>query len=526
MSRGVRDLRDLVCVSRLTYRDSDDEDTVLTDEEGLSKNVSSLNLSDSSSSAGSRSTSTSTAGSCPGSAETGKKRLQSPDSGFVTNGSPEDKAEGAVKQAPAKELASSEDGGARLKSKPNKKKRRKKGQPQASLLSQHDLPRLPVLPPVPPESTFLTNYCSLSGGKTNRYPGVPPPKRGDFDAMLVYMDATIVAEWLTRANTTLEDIATFCTQGDNFVQFAHFWLCSFPETQRQEIYEMEHEILVEEVGLAFAVGKEDRKIVRRDVTDLISALFREYPTKLFSSKGAHLFLDHLDILTSDRTEHYKKLLADVRCSTKNRQYAQWLLATRSFALVSVWSSIVNFYRNLLGQHGVPPGLPVPALGSVKDDVYQRRMSQAVRLGFKDVVHYLVSGGYVDVTRHDIHGRSLLFSAVMHNQVDVVHYLVTRVDSALDVNEPSDTGNTSLHAASNSGNADIVKVLVHSPDINVNCCNPQCENATPLHLAVMHGHKKVVEALLAAGADPTLKMGDLTATDMARDFNHRHLLTLL
>lgn len=518
MSRGVRDLRDLVCVSRLTYRDSDEEDAVLTDEEGVSQNLSSLELSDGSSSTSSRS----------GSADTLQKRLQSPDSGFATNGSPEDKVEGAVKQdkqASVKEHVSNEDVGARHKSKPSKRKRKKKSQPQA-LLPQHDLPRLPVLPPVPAESTFLTNSFSPSTGKTNRPQGVPTPKRGDFDSMLIYMDATIVGEWLTRANTALEDITTYCTQGDNFVQFAHFWLCNFPETQRQEIYEMENEILVEEVGLAFAVGKEDRKIVRRDVTDLLSALFREYPTKLFSSKGAHLFLDYLDILTSDRTERYKKLLADVRCSTKNRQYAQWLLATRSFALVSVWSAIVNFYRNLLGQHGVPPGLPVPMLGSAQDDVYQRRMSQAVRLGFRDVVHYLVSGGYVDVTRHDIHGRSLLFSAVMHNQVDVVHYLVTKVESALDVNEASDTGNTPLHAASNSGNADIVKVLVHSPDINVNCCNPQCENATPLHLAVMHGHKKVVEALLAAGADPMLKMGDLTAADIARDFNRRDLLVLL
>ena len=141
---------------------------------------------------------------------------------------------------------------------------------------------------------------------------------------------------------------------------------------------MEHEILVEEVGLAFAVGKESRKVVRRDGTDLVSALFREYPSKLLSSKGTHLFLNYLDILTSDRAERYKKLLADVRCSTRNRQYAQWLLATRSFALVSMWSAIVNFYRNLLGQHGIPPGLPVPAVGSSRDNVHQRRLMQAVR----------------------------------------------------------------------------------------------------------------------------------------------------
>lgn len=50
----------------------------------------------------------------------------------------------------------------------------------------------------------------------------------------------------------------------------------------------------------------------------------------------------------------------------------------------------------------------------------------LRLGFSDVMHYLVSCGHVDVTRSDLHGRSLLFSAVMHNQPEVVRYLVTRV----------------------------------------------------------------------------------------------------
>lgn len=41
-----------------------------------------------------------------------------------------------------------------------------------------------------------------------------------------------------------------------------------------------------------------------------------------------------------------------------------------------------------------------------------------------------------------------------------------------------------------------------------------------------GHRKVVEMLIAAGADPTLKMGDLTAADIAKDFNHQDLLSLL
>ena len=57
---------------------------------------------------------------------------------------------------------------------------------------------------------------------------------------------------------------------------------------------------------------------------------------------------------------------------------------------------------------------------------------------------------------------------------------------ININHPSDTGNTALHAAANNGNVKLVAELVKSPDIDLNCRNPQCEDAAPLHLAVMHG----------------------------------------
>ena len=40
---------------------------------------------------------------------------------------------------------------------------------------------------------------------------------------------------------------------------------------------------------------------------------------------------------------------------------------------------------------------------------------------------------------------------------------------------------------------------------------------PLYLLV--GHTNVVVELLKAGADRTLKMGEMTAVDIARDFDH-------
>ena len=43
MSRGIRDLRDLICVSRLTYRESDEE--IFSDDDRLAKDFNALSFS-------------------------------------------------------------------------------------------------------------------------------------------------------------------------------------------------------------------------------------------------------------------------------------------------------------------------------------------------------------------------------------------------------------------------------------------------------------------------------------------------
>ncbi|XP_071107878.1 uncharacterized protein [Haliotis cracherodii] len=506
MSRGVRDLRDLICVSRLTVRESDEE--IISDEE--LNNFDSLSISSDSGSDNKHGL-TNSQGLIQGGI--------SPDSGFVTNGSPSE----VVVTANVETQIS--------KSQKRAAKRRRKKKELETFPSRHDLPKPPPLPPVQggsedfsQDSVQPDSESSRVGNSSAQMKSRAYKKSGNYDDMLCYMDATLVSGWLTQANDAVGALCKFCHAGDNYVQFAHFWLSSFSDVQKHEIFEMEYEILIEEMSLAFSVGREQRKVLRSDITNLASALLVEYPSKLMSSKGNHLFLDYLDILSSEKREQYKNLLSNVRCSTKNRQYAQWLLATRSFALVSMWSAITNFYQNLTGI-GNHSGLPLPSSVSCLDASYQR-MYQAVRLGYVDVLHYLLVGGHVKPHHLDSHQRSLIFTAVMHNQEKVLHYLLTRVHPAINPNQPADTGNTPLHAAANSGNLSLVVELLKCPYVQVSAANPQCEQATPLHLAVMHGHEKVVEVLVEAKADLDAKMGDLTPSDIARDFGKQDLQELL
>ncbi|ESO87089.1 hypothetical protein LOTGIDRAFT_229258 [Lottia gigantea] len=481
MSRSVRDLRDLICVSRLTYRESDEED-VGSDQEEVTADLDALSL-------------TSSGSDTPTTSLKDPSRAISPDSGFVTNGSPT--------ESNSKQAAGSKPG--------SKKKRRKK---LHTFPTRHDLPKSSPLPPL---SSKQTNQPACASGKSSH-------DKGNFDQMMCFMDATVVSGWLTRATDSVDDLSKFCNANDNFVQFAHFWLSDFPDVQKQEIYELEFNILMEEIGLAFAAGRDNRQIVHRDVLNLVSALFREYPGKLVSSKGSHLFLNYLDIMSStNEKDKYRKLLSDVRCSTRNRQYAQWLLAIRSFALVNVWTAITNFFRNLRGE---PLNTTYPT-SSAPPNVHQYRFSQAIRHDYIDVIHYLIVSGRVNPNYTDNHNRTCIFTAVMHNKPKVVQYLLHRVKPAIDINLPSDTGNTALHAAANTGHYSVVSELLSCPDIDINCKNMQCEQATPIHYAVMHGHVKVVELLLKSGADKNLKMGGLSnSMDIARDFGHIDILKML
>lgn len=361
MSRGIRDLRELICVSRLTNYDSvDDDDVDMNSEDyGINKELFKVEISEADACTAFSSRSREV--------ESGKCLL-TPNCVSFQDTANLHKNE----QAP---LVSEHTNGLET--------RLSKSEFRRILLSRNELTRSGHLSPLymqsknTKSSTFL--FCRQSNSITPCQNvdanNEKEPRNNNFDQMLNYMDATIVAEWLIRSNSLLEELDTFCSTGDNFVKFSHFWLTDFSDTKKQEIYEMEHDILIHEVGLAFAVGRESCRVAQREILDLVSTLFHEYPSKLESN---YLFLDYLYILTSGRYELYKKLLSDVHCSTHNRQYAQWLLATRSFALVSMWCAIIKFYHNVVKEECFSPRPSNSAHQGSCDEIIYCRLLQAIR----------------------------------------------------------------------------------------------------------------------------------------------------
>ena len=61
------------------------------------------------------------------------------------------------------------------------------------------------------------------------------PKAEDIDLVLDYTDSTVVSDWLQRANDMLQSLTDWCCAKDNFVQFAHFWLSTFTDSDSQQV---------------------------------------------------------------------------------------------------------------------------------------------------------------------------------------------------------------------------------------------------------------------------------------------------
>jgi hypothetical protein len=102
-------------------------------------------------------------------------------------------------------------------------------------------------------------------------------KNGNFDQMLTYIDASVVSEWLNRANRSLRKMHHWHQDNrdlydkpnktpqdqikyESFIHFANFWLgCNktskLDHRQRRQLLEMEYSIICDEVIQAFQIGK-------------------------------------------------------------------------------------------------------------------------------------------------------------------------------------------------------------------------------------------------------------------------------
>lgn len=356
-------------------------------------------------------------------------------------------------------------------------------------------------------------------------------KNGNFDKMLTYIDASVVSEWLNRANRLLRKMHKWHQDNSNlydthkvnrnksefikyesFINFANFWLgCNktskLDHRQRRQLLEMEYSIICDEVTQAFQIGIESQEIGLSDIHQLLHAVFKEYPLQLLSFRGVYLLLDYIDTLSSNRLNEYKNLLSDVKCRTVNKQYAQWLLSIRSFSLINLCWSIVKFYRDSTAQIELPK---TNNDGSVLDELNGRISSlSVVEKNRSDSTSSSISSNSTDSKpskSHFINSSETEFvqisnqekyefylKAVLKNDYpEVLHYLITT--KKIDPFKIDEKGRTLIFLAVINDLPKILNYLVKRwPTIDINM--PCDSGNTPLHAAVNQGNIVLVELLL-------------------------------
>lgn len=258
--------------------------------------------------------------------------------------------------------------------------------------------------------------------------------KANFDSMLLYMDSTVVGDWLTKANSLIKQLTSWLHDNDNFIQFAHFWLSEMPTSKQRELIEMEFSILKEEICFAFGAGLEGKSVSRQDICAFARAVFWEYPEKFHNSETMDFFLNILLCLCSGRKNNYRALLSDVQCSTSNKQFVQLILATRAFAIVSICSGVLEFFKAAFGRSTYKEATDNSVISKSVVAVATKFAFQAVRKDLPDVLdHILKNYSLEHYTLKDSEGKSLLFAAVLSGKENMLGHLLKVMKSKTEEN---------------------------------------------------------------------------------------------
>lgn len=248
--------------------------------------------------------------------------------------------------------------------------------------------------------------------------------KANFDSMLLYMDSTVVGDWLTKANSLIKQLTSWLHDNDNFIQFAHFWLSEMPTSKQRELIEMEFSILMEEICFAFGAGLEGKSVSRQDICAFARAVFWEYPEKFHNSETMDFFLKILLCLCSGRKNNYRALLSDVQCSTSNKQFVQLILATRAFAIVSICSGVLEFFKAAFDRSTYKEATDNSLVSKSVVAIATEFAFQAVRKDLPVVLdHLLKNYALQHYTLKDSEGKSLLFAAVLSGKENMLGHLL-------------------------------------------------------------------------------------------------------
>ena len=162
----------------------------------------------------------------------------------------------------------------------------------------------------------------------------------ELDIIFQLFDRSVVLVWLEQSKRSITDISDWCAADENFIHFAHFWLSEFPSDRRLSMFEFEYGLLRDKI----ASGCRSKPPSSEQLASFLTAILHEFPEgRLTGLADAYIFLEHLEALAEKQKRD--SLLTAVSYSLCSQQYYDYLLAVRTYAIVTIWSAILDKYRS-------------------------------------------------------------------------------------------------------------------------------------------------------------------------------------
>lgn len=167
------------------------------------------------------------------------------------------------------------------------------------------------------------------------------------DSILFYFDPSILNSWLEITSSRLDKLRSLTT--NTFINFINFWLKQFDKQHKQSLFQMEFELFIEHLLLAFTPNDIDSIQINQFARKILHDIDKQIG--ICSIENDFDFIYHIDIFNRcKRDDEYRTLLADLpnelTINLTNHLHIQWMLAIRAFGLLAVCTAAVDFFEKI------------------------------------------------------------------------------------------------------------------------------------------------------------------------------------
>ena len=167
------------------------------------------------------------------------------------------------------------------------------------------------------------------------------------NSILFYFDSSILNNWLEITSSRLEKLRSLST--NTLIHFIYFWLKQLDNEHKQSLFQMEFELFIEHLLLAFTPNDIDSLEINQFARNILHDIDKQIG--IYSIENDYNFIYHIDIFNRyKRDDQYRTLLADLPneliININNHLHLQWMLAIRAFGLLAICTAAVEFFEKI------------------------------------------------------------------------------------------------------------------------------------------------------------------------------------